>query len=142
MLGHIRTRMKRWSIIIAAALVAAWLVVDSVRDFPEAIRYFSSQPHELFYVAGIAVLGGLAALGYDRLSPRTQRQFRVFAWGAAASTLTAFVGYFAFRLVSLSSLVVESGGTGWVLLALLLFGGIAAYLWFEFYRALKTGVSQ
>jgi hypothetical protein len=134
--------MKKWSIIIAAGLVAAWLVVDSVRDFSEAIRHFSSQPHELLYVGGIAVLGGLAALGYNRLSPRTQRQFRVFAWGAAASTLNSFVGYFAFRLAFLRSLVVESGGTGWVLLALLLFGGIAAYLWFEFYRALKTGVSR
>jgi len=136
--------MKRWSIIIAAALVAAWLVVDTVREFfaNETIQYFSSQPHRLFYIAAIAIAGGFAALGFSRLSPRTQRQVRVFAWGAAASTLTAFVGYFAFRLASLSSLVVKSGGTGWVLLALLLFSGIAAYLWFEFYRALKTGVSR
>jgi len=136
--------MKRWSIIIAAALVAAWLVVDTVREFfaNETIQYFSSQPHRLFYIAAIAIAGGFAALGFSRLSPRTQRQVRVFAWGAAASTLTAFVGYFAFRLASLTSLVVESDGTGWVLLALLLFSGIAAYLWFEFYRALKTGVSR
>jgi len=136
--------MKRWSIIIAAALVAAWLVVDTVREFfaNETIQYFSSQPHRLFYIAAIAIAGGFAALGFSRLSPRTQRHVRVFAWGAAASTLTAFVGYFAFRLASLTSLVVESDGTGWVLLALLLFSGIAAYLWFEFYRALKTGVSR
>jgi hypothetical protein len=136
--------MKRWSIIVAAALIVIWLVVDTVREFfaNETIQYFSSEPHRLLYVAAIAVAGGFVALGFSRLSPRTQRQIRVFAWGAAASTLTMFIGYFAFRLASLSSLVVESGGSAWVLLALLLFSGIAAYLWFECYRAWKTGVSQ
>ena len=136
--------MKKWSIVIAAALVAAWLVVDTVREFfaNETIQYFSSRPQRLFYVAAIAIVGGLAALGFDQLSPRSKRHVRVFAWGVAASTLTAFVGYFAFRLASLSSFVVESGDLGWVQLALLPFSGIAAYLWFEFYRALKTGVSR
>ena len=143
-LGHIRTRMKRWSIILAAALFATWLVVDTVREFfaNETIQYFSSEPLRLLYVAVIAVAGGFVALGFSHLSPRAQRHVRVFSWGAAASTLTAFVGYFAFRLASLSSLVVESGGSPWVLLALLLFSGIAVYLWFECYRAWKTGVSQ
>ncbi len=136
--------MKIWSVIIAAALVASWLVVATVREFfaNETILYFSSAPHRLLYVAAIAVIGGFIALGFSRLSPRTQRHVRVFALGAAASTLTAFVGYFAFRLASLSSLVIESSGSPWALLALLLFSGIAAYLWFECYRAWKTGVSQ
>src|SRR5688572_21626683 len=136
--------MKRWSIIIAAALVGTWLVADTVREFfaNETIHYFASRPHRLLYVAAIAIVGGFIALAFSRLSPRTQRHVRVFAWGAGASTLTAFVGYFAFRLASLSSLVIESGGSVWALLALLLFSGIAAYLWFECYRAWKTGVSQ
>jgi hypothetical protein len=136
--------MKKWSIIIAAALLATWLVVDTVREFfaNETIQYFSSEPHRLLYVVAIAIVGGFAALGFTRLSPRAQRHVRVFAWGAAATTLTAFVGYFVFRLASLLSLVVESDGSAWVVLALLLFSGIAAYLWFEFYRAWKTGVSQ
>ena len=106
--------MKKWSIIIVAALVATWLVVDTVREFfaNETIHYFSSEPHRLLYVAAIAIAGGFAALGFTRLSPRAQRHVRVFAWGAAASTLTAFVGYFVFCLASLSSLVIESGGSG------------------------------
>src|ERR1043166_6783120 len=104
--SHIRTRMKRWSIIVAAALVATWLVVDLVREFfaNDTIQYFASQPHRLLYVVAVAVAGGFVALGFSRLSPHTQRHVRVFAWGAAASTLTAFLGYFAFRLASLSSL--------------------------------------
>ena len=136
--------MKRWSIILAAALVAAWMVVDTVHEFfaNETMQYFSSEPHRLFYIVGIAVVGGLVALGFERLSPRTQRHVRVFAWGAAASTLTAFAGYFAFWSISLSSFIAESGGTFPVLLVPLAFSGIAAYLWFEFYRALKTGVSR
>jgi hypothetical protein len=130
----------RLTIVLAAALVAGWLLADTLRDFSEAVRYFSSQPHALLYVVAIALVGGLAALGFDRLSACAQRQVRVFAWGAAASAVTVFVGYFAFRSASLSSVIVESGGSHWVWLALLLFAGIAAYLWFEFYRAMKTGV--
>ena len=140
--GEIRTRMKRWSILIGAALVAVWLIATTLRDFSDAARHFSSQPRDLLYVLPVAILGGLAALGFSRLSTRTQRHVRVFAWGAAASTLTLFLGYFAFRLASVFSLVVESGGSAWSGMALLLFAGIAGYLWFEFYRSWKTGFSQ
>lgn len=133
--------MKRWSIIIAATLVATWLVVDTVREFfaNETIRYFSSEPHRLLYVAAIAIAGGFAALGFTRLSPRAQRRVRIFAWGAAASTLTAIAGYFAFCSFSLASFIAESGSPVWILFVPLILSGIAAYLWFEFYRALKSG---
>lgn len=136
--------MKRWIIIIATALVGISLVVDMVREFfaNETIQYFASQPHQLLYVAAIAIVGGFVALAFSRLSPRTQRNVCVFAWGAAASTLTAFIGYFGFRLASLSSFNFESGGSARVLLVLLLFSCVAAYLWFECYRAWKTRVSR
>ena len=134
--------MKKWGAIIAAALVAAWLAVDTLREFfaNETIQYFSTQPHRLLYVAAIAIAGGAVALVFGRLPREAQRRVRLFAWGAAASTLTAFLGYMLFSLASLSFLVAESGGTAWVLLALSLFSAIAAYLWFEFYRAWKMGV--
>ena len=136
--------MKRWSIIIVAALVAAWLVVDMVREFfaNETIEYFSSHPRRLLYVAAIAIIGGLAARSFDRLSPHAKRHVIVFAWGAAAVTLTALAGYFTFCFISISSFLVESGSTFGILLVPLIFSGIAAYLWLEFYRALKTGVSR
>jgi len=138
--------MKRWGIIIAAALVAAWLVVDAVRDFfaNDTIQYFASHPYRLLYVGAIAIFGGLVALGFSRLSVRTQLHLKAVAWGAAASSLTAYIGYFAFCLASLASVVVQSGDTRSflsLLLALLLFSGIAGYLWFECYRAWKTRVS-
>lgn len=134
--------MTKWSIVIAAGLVATWLVADTAREFfaNETNQYFLSEPQRLLYVAVIAIAGGFTALRFSRLSPRTQRHVRVFAWGAAAATLTAFVGYFAFRLVALSSLVFESSGGPSVLLALLLFLTIAGYLWFECYRAWKPGI--
>jgi hypothetical protein len=129
--------MKRWSIIIAAALIAVWLIVDTPRDFfaSETIQYFSSEPHRLLYVAALAIAGGLAAFAFDRLSRQAQRRVHLFAWGAAASILTLCVGYMVFRLASLFWLVVESGGMLGVLLVLLILTAIAAYLWFEFYRA-------
>jgi hypothetical protein len=136
--------MKRWSIILAATLVAVWMVVDMVREFfaNETIHYFSSQPQRLLYVAVIAIAGGLVALGYDRLSPRARRQVRVFAWGTAASALTTVAGYFAFRFISLSSFIAESGDFDWVVIAPMSLAVIAAYLWFEFYRALKANDSH
>jgi hypothetical protein len=143
MLGH-TTHMKKWSAITAIVVFAIFAVADLAHDFVmnDPIGYFSTEPHRLLYVAAIAIAGGLAALGFTRLSPRAQRHVRVFAWGAAASTLTAIAGYFAFCFFSLSSFITESGSTVWILFVPLIFSGIAVYLWFEFYRALKTGVSR
>ena len=134
--------MKRWSIILAAAGAGVWLIVSVVRDLFEAISYFVAQPHQLLHVAAIAIVGGVAALGFDRLSPRTKRQIRVLAWGATASTLTGIVFRFTFSLASSFSFADESSNGRWALLCMLLFAGIAAYLWFEFYRVLKSGVSR
>lgn len=134
--------MKRWSIIIAAAVMAAWMVVNLISDVSDAIPYFSSKPQRLLYVAGLAVAGGLAALAFARLSCRAKRRICLVGWGAAASAMTLCIGYLLFRLASLFSSVVESGATGWVFLGLLLFAAIAAYFWFEFYRAWKAGVSS
>ena len=103
--------------------------------------YFYTDPVRLLYVLFIAIIGGLAALGFECLSPRAKRQVRIFAWGALAGTLTALV--FGLRSVLLhfvhpSSRLAGAFGRGLGFL----FSGIAAYLWFGFYRALKMGVSE
>jgi hypothetical protein len=138
--------MKKWSVTIGVAAVAAWLIVDTVHEFfaNETIQYFYTDPVRLLYVLFIAIIGGLAALGFECLSPRAKRQVRIFAWGALASTLTALVFWVAFGLASLRSSLVEVSRGVWagVGLLLFLFSGIAAYLWFGFYRALKMGVSE
>ena|ERR1044071_8874009 len=85
--------MKKWSVTIGVAAVAAWLIVDTVHEFfaNETIQYFYTDPVRLLYVLFIAIIGGLAALGFECLSPRAKRQVRIFAWGALAGTLTALV---------------------------------------------------
>ena len=124
------------------AAFAIFAVTDLVHDFTtnDPIGYFSTEPHRLLYVAVIAMAGGLAALGFSRLSPRAQRNVRAFSWGAAATTMTWFIGYFVFRFLSLSSFIGESGGAMRVLLLLLFSCGLAAYCWFEFCRAWKRGL--
>ena len=141
---HVRTGMKGWSIIIAATLVTAWLLVDTVREFfaNETVRYFSSDPYRLLYVAAIGIAGGFAALGFVRLPARAQQQVRVFSRGAAASALTVIGGYFVFCFYSLSSFIAESGNAIGVLFVLLILACIVAYLWLEFYRASKSRVSR
>jgi hypothetical protein len=136
--------MKKLSVIIAAALMGFWLVVSTIREFfaNETIQYFSSAPHRLLYVAAIAVVGGVAALVIDRLSPQAQRGVKLFSWGGAASLLTLFWGYMLYQTVSLSDLIIANAGVGWMAIALLFCATIAAYLWFEFYRTWKTSVSE
>lgn len=129
--------MKRWTIILVAVIAGGWLLMETVRDLFEAVRYFTSQPQALLSVVAIVLVGGLAALGFGRLSSRAQWQIRVFAWGAAAGGLTVFVVYFSIRFSALSSVLVESGGSRSFWLVMLLFSGIAVYLWFEFFRALR-----
>ena len=126
---------------LAVDLVVVCGILLALRKSFEGFRFLFAHPHELlFYVAIITIVGGFVVLDVYLL-PRTKRQFIVFVWGAAASTWTAIIGYFAFSPAFLSSLVIESGGTGWVLLCwVLLSVGIASGFWFEFYRALKTGV--
>jgi uncharacterized membrane protein len=135
--------MKRRSVIIGAAVVAAWLAIDLVREFVanETFRYFSSEPARLLYVSGIALCGGLAAWGFGRLSPRAQQSVKIFAWGGTAGTLTAFIAWLGVSLASLTTTGIESH-EGLPLVAMLLFSGIVAYLWFEFYRSLKVRVPQ
>src|ERR1051326_5191186 len=75
--------------------------------------YFYTDPVRLLYVLFIAIIGGLAALGFECLSPRAKRQVRIFAWGALASTLTALVFWVAFGLASLRSSLVEVSRGVW-----------------------------
>jgi hypothetical protein len=136
--------MKRWTVIIGTAVVAAYLGVTVVRDFfaNETVQYFSTEPVRLLYVVVLAIGGGLVALVFDHLSPRAKRCAKIFAWGATASVSTAFIGLLAFGLASLTPMVVESGAAIWVIVAMLLFASLASYLWLEFYRALNTRVSK
>ena len=135
--------MKKWSVIIAAALVGVWLVVSTIREFfaNETIQYFSAAPYRLLYVAAIAVAGGVVALVFDRLSPRTRRNVKLFSWGGAASILTVFWCHMLYQTASLSELIVRNAGVGWMIVVLLLSAALAAYLWFEFFRTWKTRIS-
>lgn len=136
--------MKKWGVIAAVTAFVIFAVVDLVHEFVtnDPIGYFTREPHQLLYVAAIAVAGGFGTWGFYRLTPRAQRQVRILTWGAAASAMTVVVGYLVFRFFSLASFIAESGGTVWILLLLLLFSCLAAYFWFECWRVWKTGVLQ
>jgi hypothetical protein len=80
-----RTRMKKWSLILATALTGAWCV-SLISDFSVAVQYFSSEPRRLLYVVGLAVAGGLAFLIFAQLSHQAQRRCRLFAGGSRQRT--------------------------------------------------------
>jgi len=136
--------MKKLSVITGTALVAIWLAVDAVRDFIEydTIGYFRAHPWELLNVVTLAALSGLAAFLYDRLPASRQRHVRMLSWGAGASILTVFITYYGFRVAEMRPLGIELQGTLWMLIALMLFSGIAAYLWWECIRAWRSRPSE
>lgn len=145
-MGH-TMRIRRWSVIIVVTAFAVLGVVDVAHEFiaNDTIGYFSAEPQRLLYVAAIAIAGGLAGFGFYRLTPRAQWHVKVFGWGAAASIMTAVVGYAVFEFISLFSFIVESGGAIRileVLLCVVLFSGITACLWYKFRHVWKTKVSR
>ena len=138
------TRMKKWASLVVVVVVVVCALLDLIHEFyaNDTLHYFSSEPLRLLYVSSIAIAGGLAALVFSRFSRRAQRRVRLFGWGAAASVLTAFCGYSLYQSVSLLPMILANSGTGWLVLVPLMFASIAAYLWFEFFRAWKTRVAD
>jgi hypothetical protein len=136
--------MKKWCAIIGVAIVLILAVVYTVHDFiaNETLRYFTDKPHRLFYVAGIAIAGGLAALLFDRLSMRARRKVRLFTVGSAAGCVTFFVGYFLFQFVRFSSQLAGSEDRHLFISVPVWLGVVAALLWFECHRVFNSPVED
>ena len=136
------TRMKKRAVLVAAVAIGAWLLIDMVRDFfaNDTLGYYTAEPARLLHVAVIAMVGGLAAWAVDRAPPRSKRLMKIVALGIAGSALTVVAVGMVVGLAALTSFP-ESGCRASVLLSTVLSAVVAAYLWFEFYRAVKSGVS-
>lgn len=96
----------------------------------------------LLYVGAVAVCGGLTALAYSWLPRRTQRQVKLFGWGAAASVLSLLWLCVLYQWALLSSVIVGSGGIGWLMLTLAMCAIMSALLWVEFFKAWKTRITD
>lgn len=79
--------MKKFPVVIAVALFAVFAIADLVHDFitNDPVQYFSEQPHQLLVVAAVAIVGGLVAFIFYRLSPHCQRRVKLITVGSAAS---------------------------------------------------------
>jgi hypothetical protein len=129
--------MKKLLAIVAIVAFAIFAITDTVHDFVanNTISYFAEQPHRLFLVAIIGVVGGVAALIFDKLSSKTKRSVKLFVVGSAASCLTFFAGYFLFMFIDVPLTIKIN--VGHLMLIPICFGLIAAVLWFEFYQIFK-----
>ena len=139
--------MKTLTILAAVAAFAIFAVADLIHDFTanDPIGYFRQDPSRLLTVAGIAITGGLVALLFYRLPPRTQKQVKLLGWAAAATGCTAAVGYFGFISFSLGSLISRAGGSIRPLLLtvlpfLFLYAAVSAGCWYGCWRLWKSGV--
>ena len=127
--------MRKIPLILGLTLLAVLTVRDTYEFFvtDDGVGYFTSQPHRLFYVTIIGVVGGVLALAFSRLSPVARRAVRLLALGGFATCVTGLLAIFAARLASFSSMVTASGMWGWVVATLGSLSVVAVLLWFEFY---------
>jgi hypothetical protein len=95
--------MKRTAATLLIIAFVVWAIVDEIREFRanDVAGFYSSHPERLLYVLAITVLGGIVAVAFYRLSPRSQRQAKLFALGGFALFMTSFLGYMLFRLLPL-----------------------------------------
>src|SRR5437763_2253146 len=96
--------MKKLGVIIAVTLFAIFAIADLVHDFitSDPVHYFSQQPHQLLVVAAVAIVGGLVAFIFYRLSPHCQRRVKLLTVGSAASFVTVCGLYFGYQFLRLS----------------------------------------
>jgi hypothetical protein len=75
--------MSKTVVIVVIALLGLLEVLDLIHDFiaNAPIHYFAQHPFSLLIVAAIAVLGGLLALGFSRLSPAWQGGIQLISLG-------------------------------------------------------------
>jgi uncharacterized membrane protein YedE/YeeE len=135
--------MQRWTIILTAAAVGLWMIVQFARDFVanDPIGYFTGKPGHLLPVAVVALGSGAAAYLYSRCNAGAQREIRLWSWGVVALIVSAFDIFF---LLEIARAVSMHGSIGiglreQFLLAfvLIVFVSIAVYLWWEFSRTWK-----
>jgi hypothetical protein len=135
--------MKRFGTIIAVTLFAIFAIADLVHDFitNDPIHYFSEQPHQLLVVAAIAIIGGLVALIFYRLSPHWQRRVELLTLGLAASFLAAFTGYMLYMSASFLSFIGISQYPAYFIYTPVCLGVADALLWYFFYRVYRKGAT-
>ena len=134
--------MKKWSGIIAVSAFGVFAVADTIHGFitNETISYYSEQPHQWLIVASVGIVGGLAALFFERLSPRSRRSLKLYTLGLIASLLTIFTGYF---LAEFAALTLQFGASEFrraFILVPVCLGAIIVLLWIEFYQVYKRRV--
>jgi len=129
--------MKKWFAIVAIALFAICAIVDIIHEIiaDDAFHYFTAQPRRLVLVMIIGIVGGVAALIFDKLSSKAKRRVKLFVVGSAASCLTFFAGYFLFMFIDIPLAIKIN--VGHLMLIPSCLGLIAAVLWFEFYQIFK-----
>jgi|SRR5665213_1108722 len=131
--------MKKLGVIILFVAFAIYAVLDTIHDFRtnDPIQYFSQQPSSLLWVAAIAIVGGLVAFVFFRLSPLWQRRAELLALGLAASFLAAFTGYMLYVLARCLSFFGIFYCPLYFIFIPVCFGIIDALLWYIFYRVYR-----
>lgn len=136
--------MKRFFFILGLLMIAA-LTVAEIYDFfvtNQGVDYFSSHPQRLFYVAGIAVLGGVIAFAYGRLSATWKRTTRLSVLAVMAVALTGFCCFMAVAAVRILAEPSFASYRWPVAGCWLLFLAFAVWLWFEFWHLLRKGATK
>jgi hypothetical protein len=132
--------MKKGAIILLIVASMVWPVIDAIRNFREAVTFYSSQPKQLLFVLAIVSSSGLVGIVFYCLSPSGQRRAKLCALGGLAAFLATLLGYWLFQLVPMMLLTPPAPTEVlMVSLAFMFFGALAGGVWYEFFHVRKTG---
>ena len=138
------SRMKHLCAIVGFlcfGIFAVWYVAN---DFisSEPITYYERKPYHLTLVLGIGIIGGLSALIFHNLSPRSRRITKLCALGFTAGSLTIFGVYMIYQLASLFAAPGVAHIPASIFVAGLGFPALtSAFMWIWFYKTFKERVA-
>jgi len=134
--------MKKWIIKLVVGLLAIVAVVDLVYDFiaNDTTHYFTAQPQRLLLVAVIAIIGGLATVLFDRLTPRSKRCAELLTLGLIGTALIWFAGWFLFVFARFPADVLDSELGRTLKGVLVCLTGAIALLCLAFHQVFKRAV--
>jgi hypothetical protein len=102
--------MRRIALIVGLVLITG-LIIHEIYEFfvtNEGVRYFASEPRQLWHLVLLGVAGGGVAFGISRLSPGLQRTLKLATLGTFGTCVLGGLGLFAYHLLQINRVLNEA----------------------------------